>query len=265
MVNVHQIFAQNELRNIMYVIEYNNNKAICIDPTRADMLLKFLKEKNLQVTHVINTHEHFDHTAGNSDIVENFSCEVLAHERAKERIPKLSRTLKRDDILNLDENSYLKVIDIPGHTYAHIGLLLFEKAKCTAVFTGDTLFNAGVGNCHSGDVNTLFNTINDIFTKLEDDVSVYPGHDYYENNIAFTKQYEPSNKSADTILKEYRKMLEEGKIRVADMGDERKINTFLRLNSNSLKENLMLEFSDETSKWTPKEVFVKLRELRDSW
>ena len=66
-----------------------------------------------------------------------------------------------------------------------------------ALFSGDTLFNAGAGNCHNGgDPTTLYATFADQLARLPDDTRVYPGHDYIENNLRFTLEREPDNAAA---------------------------------------------------------------------
>ncbi|HBK76262.1 MAG TPA: hydroxyacylglutathione hydrolase, partial [Gammaproteobacteria bacterium] len=66
-----------------------------------------------------------------------------------------------------------------------------------AIFCGDTLFNAGAGNCHNGGhPEELYDTFATQLSKLPDDTRVYPGHDYWENNLDFTLDREPDNQKA---------------------------------------------------------------------
>ena len=72
-----------------------------------------------------------------------------------------------------------------------------------ALFSGDTLFNAGAGNCHNGgNPEELYATFVDQLAKLPDDTRVYPGHDYIENNLRFTLAREPDNAAAKALLPE---------------------------------------------------------------
>ena len=247
-----QLYTESRLRNYTYLIE-GAEGWYCVDPFNADQVLENIKGKLLAV---INTHEHWDHTCGNDELVKKTGCEVWAHCNAKGNIPGVDRFLNKDDVVDLGENKSFLVMDTPGHTHAHLCLLLKEGEKPLAVFTGDTLFNAGVGNCNNGgDPEVLFETINSQFQNLADDIAVYPGHEYLGNNLKFTLDREPSNEKANELLKEY----EKNNFLVTNMKMERNINTFLRLEENEVIKNL----SGDTS--NKKQVFLRLRELRNKW
>ena len=75
------------------------------------------------------------------------------------------------------------------------------NSSIKAVFSGDTLFNAGVGNCRNGgNVHDLYQTVVNIYDELDDEVIVYPGHDYLLNNLKFSKSVSLSDDIC-TILK----------------------------------------------------------------
>src|SRR5258707_497418 len=70
-----------------------------------------------------------------------------------------------------------------------------------ALFCGDTLFNAGAGNCHNGGrPNELYNSFVGQLAKLPEETLIYPGHDYIARNLAFTLDREPDNAKAKTML-----------------------------------------------------------------
>ena len=76
----------------------------------------------------------------------------------------------------------LECMDTPGHTMCHI--CLRSHTDQPALFSGDTLFNAGAGNCHNGgNPEDLYATFVEQLATLPDDTRVYPGHDYIENNL----------------------------------------------------------------------------------
>ena len=126
-------------------------------------------------------------------------------------------------------------------------------------FVGDTLFNAGVGHCRSGNAEILYQTISQQFHRLADNVVVYPGHDYLENNLRFTLSLEADNLDAQAWLQR----AVESDPTVAPIttciGDERLFNSFFRLDSPEVRKRLdCLTATDE-------QVFVALRSLRDIW
>ncbi len=259
-MKVHQIFTGNRLRNFNYIIEVAQNRALVIDPWDAAEINQFLQQRGLQLWAVMNTHEHWDHVQGNLELVEQHSCQVWAHENGKNKIPGLTRTLQAGEEIVLDQRSKLRILDTPGHTLAHLCFLLLENDTATAVFTGDTLFNAGVGRCDGGgDVDLLFQTISEQFASLNDEVVVYPGHEYLANNLNFTLSVEPSNDVAKRWLEKTQQSDPFVKPLTTTIGDERQINTFFRLGNDEIRKNLEQDFNSD------KEVFAKLRLTRDSW
>ena len=123
----------------------NNKTAIVIDPWEEGLVNIVLSKRNLNLTAIINTHEHWDHTQGNQALIDGHGCEVWAHENGQGKIPGLTRVLSTGEIIELESGVQIKVMNTPGHTFAHLCFLLFEKERAVAAFTGDTLFNAGVG------------------------------------------------------------------------------------------------------------------------
>jgi len=259
-MKIHQIFTGNNLRNFNYVIELKNHTALVIDPWDANEINRFLDVHNLKLKAVMNTHEHWDHVQGNLELVKKHNCEVWAHENGQNKIPGITRTLSAGEEIKLDGLSKLVVLDTPGHTMAHLCFLLIEEGLTKAVFTGDTLFNAGVGRCDSGGaVDVLYQTISGQLTSLDDKVVVYPGHDYLENNLKFTLSLEPSNLHAKNWLE--KNNLSDPFVNpiTTTIGDEREINTFFRLSNKVIRKNLKQNF------FSDKEVFIKLRTIRDEW
>jgi hydroxyacylglutathione hydrolase len=260
LMKINQIYTDNELRNFTYILELDDLQAIVIDPWDADVINQHLENKNLALKAIINTHEHWDHTKGNETLIGRHQCEVWAHENGRGKIPGLSRTLKTNESIELGLNSQLSVLDTPGHTFAHLCFLVTENGKATAVFTGDTLFNAGVGHCRSGgNEEILYQTISEHFQNMDANILVYPGHDYLENNLKFTLHLEPNNQIAKQWLaRVLAPNYSPGSIQTK-IGDERNFNTFLRLDNEDIINHLSLEQP------SAKQVFIALRGLRDKW
>lgn len=260
-MKIHQIFTANPLRNFNYLLQTKQGDIYCIDPWDAGELSKEIDELGGQLKAIINTHEHFDHVRGNEELVRRWGAEVWVHENALERIPKASRALRAQEEVKLGDGDVLQVLDTPGHTMAHLCLLLKEQNRPSALLSGDTLFNAGVGNCHNGgDPETLYETISGQIAALPDDVLVYPGHDYLLNNLRFTLDREPGNAKASQVLSERGKMPTDSNFILTDMKLEKQINTFFRLSSRELRSNLGI--NEQAS---DKQVFLALREKRNHW
>ena len=259
-MQVHQLYTQSTLRNFTYLIELADRNTIVIDPWDDEGVNRFLDDNDLTLTAIINTHEHWDHTQGNEALIAKHDCQVWAHTNGEGKIPGLTRKLVANEIINLEVNVQIKVLDTPGHTFAHLCFLLSEDGIAKAVFTGDTLFNAGVGNCgNGGDAEVLYRTISQQFYTLDDGVVVYPGHEYLENNLRFTLSLEPENMDAQDWLA---KAIQTDPVTAplnTTVGDERKFNTFFRLGNKTIRK--AVDCSDSSDK----DVFVALRSRRDNW
>jgi hydroxyacylglutathione hydrolase len=169
------IFKQIKYRgdNFSYVVADEVTKeAVVVDPSfNADALIQFAKNQKLKVKYVIDTHSHVDHVAGNQPLKNSFHAKVVAHESAS--IDK-DFGVGNDSVIVVGSIA-IKVMSTPGHTPDSICLLFDQK-----VLTGDTLF---VGECGrtdlpGGNVEEMYNSLFDKLMKLDDNIEVYPGHDY---------------------------------------------------------------------------------------
>lgn len=257
---VHQIFTDSPLRNFNYVIEGNQKHCYIIDPFDGDEILDFVHKRSGIVRAIINTHEHHDHICGNEVIVKKTACPVYAHPNAKGKNPSATSFLEDNEEILIDNETKLKVLDTPGHTLAHLCFILEHQERPVGVFTGDTLFNAGIGHCRKGgNIAAYYETMENKFKRLGDDVIVYPGHEYLENNLNFTLSIEKDNDNAREMLAMSKKIDWKVKTYQNTMGQERKVNLFLRLGNESVKSSLGGE------SWSEFEVFKELRSKRDNW
>ena len=156
----------------------------------------------------------------------------------------------------------LEVIETPGHTPIHISL--FGENGEPHLLCGDTVFNAGVGHCHSGDPNVLYATFRDKISKLPDGTRIYPGHDYITNNLQFTLDREPGNADAKALLTDVEGQDPDDAL-VTTLGTERKVNTFMRLDSAGVIDGVKDRFPDLGDSPSAEDVFLSLRLLRNDW
>lgn len=259
-MKIHQIFFKNTLRNFSYLISFDDGAIYCIDPFNALEVTEYLNiHLNRQgLRGIINTHDHCDHYSGNEELISLFHCPVMSHPDA--HIPLKNKNLSDQEVIYQSGDWALKCLYTPGHTLTHLCVVLEQRGRTFAIFTGDCFFNAGVGNCHNGgDPEILYQTITQHFNQLSDDVLVYPGHDYLKRNLEFTKNVEPQNENAQAILQKLENINLDETHFVHSMKVEREINTFLRLEEPELQKNLNLENANS------KKIFLTLRELRNRW
>ncbi len=261
---VEQVWTGNAYRNFNYLIACpETGDALAIDPLDFTKCLAAAEKHGWTITQILNTHEHGDHTGGNKGMVKATGATIIAHANAKDRIPNISRGVGAGDVIKVGETVDLECLDTPGHTMSHICLL--SKTDQPALFSGDTLFNAGAGNCHNGGhPSELYDTFHDQLEKLPDDTLIYPGHDYLLNNLQFTMDREPDNATAQQMLADCENQDPDDAL-VTTLAQEREVNTFFRLESPSVIARLQERFPEIGDEPDARTVFLKLRELRNSW
>ena len=179
-------------------------KAAVIDPgDEAERILQAVADSNLSVTHIVNTHGHFDHVSANKDIHAATNAPILIHALDAPMLDKIAASaanwgLSAEDSpppdRNIDEgdtievgNITLKVIHTPGHTPG--GVSLFADGH---VFVGDTLFAGSIGRTDfpGGNFETLKSSIQDKLFTLDENIRVHPGHNS-ETTIGHEKHTNP--------------------------------------------------------------------------
>jgi hydroxyacylglutathione hydrolase len=160
--------------NFSYIIadDATREAAIVDSSYNAGEITRVLKAEKLKLEYIINTHGHSDHRAGNQELRSIFGAKIVAH-----KLSKINADVTVDDGDTIHVGSIpVKVIHTPGHTPDSICLLVDNQK----LLTGDTLF---VGECGridmpGGNSKSMYNSLFNKILKLNDDVEVYPGHDY---------------------------------------------------------------------------------------
>ena len=260
---VEQIWTNNAYRNFNYLIACpDTGEALAIDPLDHRKCIDRAKHHGWEITSILNTHEHLDHTGGNSQVIKATGATLIAHHNAVDQIPGVDRGIGTGDVVGVGKLE-LQALDTPGHTMSHICLL--AHGDDPALFCGDTLFNAGAGNCHNGGhPHHLYETFVNQLDQLPENTRIFPGHDYIANNLEFTLDREPDNQVAAKLLKKV-KFQDTNNAMVTTLAQERQFNTFFRLSSPSVIARLREAFPDLPDNPDRKTVFLHLRELRNSW
>ena len=171
-MKVYQI-PVGPMQNFSYIVEdESTHEAIVIDPSwDLEKLTKIINEQNLNPKYIINTHWHDDHTRGNEELAKELSVKIVQHDASD---------LKNDMTVSAGDSikfgcSELVVYHTPGHSKDSICLVGDGK-----IFSGDTLF---VGNCGrvdlpGGSSRELYHSLFDVIANLNDDLVLYPGHNY---------------------------------------------------------------------------------------
>lgn len=167
------------LDNFCYIIYCPaKGKAAIVDPGfNAAKILALVASKNVELTYIIITHYHRDHS-GEIQTIKNAipSAIIVASELDGRKIGvNIDRIVSDEDQLHLG-NIHLKILLTPGHTPGSICILV----DCKALLTGDTLF---IGDCGrtdlpGGNLQQMFQTLHEKIMPFPDHVIIYPGHDY---------------------------------------------------------------------------------------
>lgn len=240
--------------NYIWVIR-NERYAAVVDPGDAAPVLAYLRQQALQLTAILVTHHHHDHTDGIAALLQQFSVPVYGPRN--ESIPALTHLSGEGDRIHLDNLALtLSVLDTPGHTSGHISY--YDGSR---LFCGDTLFACGCGRLFEGTPQQLYASLEKI-RALPEDTLVYCTHEYTRANIAFARVVEPGNQALaqrDQVTARLRE--QQLPTLPSTLQEERATNPFLRCNQdevrNSVNRYFDQSFSDDTS------VFAALRNWKD--
>ena len=178
-----------KMANFTYLIIDNEEKEIAIvDPSwDLEKIFAIINKNQYTVTYIINTHSHFDHVLGNDQIIAVTKCKVIQHENS----------LEKHDISVNDGDKFMigktivQVLFTPGHSKDSICLIVDSKI----IITGDTLF---VGNCGRTDLpgsdpEEMYNSLFEKIIKLDNNMVIYPGHNYGYKPISTIEEEKKNN------------------------------------------------------------------------
>lgn len=167
-------------------------KGIVIDPGGdAEKILGKLKERDVELLYIVNTHGHPDHVCANGPLKKATGAQIVMHEADADFFerpdianyfaslglpasPPVDRRLQNGDTVSFGTIT-LRVIHTPGHTPG--GICLYRPKD---LFTGDSLFVGGVGRTDfpGGSTSQLMQSIRNQLFSLPDETVVWPGHGY---------------------------------------------------------------------------------------
>jgi hydroxyacylglutathione hydrolase len=206
-----------------------------------------LKQTGWKLTHILVTHNHYDHVQGIPELKKHHGCRVIAP--AQQAIPDADETVREGDTVKLG-NLSAKVMETPGHTAEHI-VYWFDRDQL--LFAGDTLFSIGCGRMNVGTGEGMWQSLLKL-RKLPDDTRLYCGHEYTEANIRFAQTIEPSNPALAARAARVKTLRAEAKPTIpSTMGEEKAANPFLRADNPTVAAAVGLSGAP------PGQVFGELR------
>ena len=242
--------------NYAYLV-HDPEDGVCaiVDPSEPGPVRAALERHGLRLTHILNTHHHFDHTGGNIPLKQDYGAQVVGPEKDRERIPGLDVGVDEDAPWQFGSHRP-RILEIPAHTRAHIAFA-FEADE--AVFTGDTLFAMGCGRLFEGTPEMMWTSLSKLM-RLDDRTAVYCGHEYTLNNGRFALTLEPDNRELQSRMAEVQQLRAKDAPTIpSTIGIEKRTNPFLRPNSPEIRHTLNMEKASEV------EVFGEMRRRKDSF
>lgn len=256
MVQIQQIraFADNY---IWMITDLQNKTAAVVDPGDARPVLKALEKQSLDLTAILITHHHADHTGGIRQLTQQFPG-VTVFGPANENISGITQRLKEGNTIQLPGIQYqLSVIDVPGHTAGHIAYVNEQHLFC-----GDTLFAGGCGRVFDGTFEDLHYSLEKI-AALPEQTLIYCAHEYTLDNLGFAKWVEPANHALLKRDQETEALCEKGVATVPSLlATELTTNPFLRVH-NPVVIKAAEKFSGQ-SHMSPVSVFKAIRRWKDT-
>ena len=242
--------------NYIWVL-HDGHHAVAVDPGDPAPLIAFLDAHQLDLTAVLITHHHPDHTGGNTTLRQRYNCAIYAPDNP--RIPAVTHTLRHGDTLILAAPElHLDVLATPGHTLDHISYVGHGFLFC-----GDTLFGCGCGKLFEGTPAMMARSF-DAILALPDATRVCCAHEYTLSNIDFAKTIDSDNPALLERERSDRELRAHGRPTLpSTLGLEKTTNPFLRFHDPDMKAFAARCLNRPHP--SPAEVFGAIRAAKDAW
>jgi len=226
-----------------------------IDAPEEAAIRQALSDTGWNLTHILNTHHHFDHVEGNANLKATFGCKIIGPKDEADKIPQLDEARGHGESFTFGDHR-VEVIGTPGHTLGEISYYLPDDG---VVFTGDTLFALGCGRVFEGTPDMMWQSLQRL-AELPRETAVYCGHEYTLSNAKFALTIDPENEALQKRLKEVIKLRAEDLPTLpTKIGLELDTNPFLRPANDLIRTNLGMQDASD------REVFAEIRARKDNF
>lgn len=230
-------------------------RAVVVDPGDAKVVTDWLHAEQLELTDILITHWHPDHTGGVAALVKASGARVSGPTAEAEKIPPMDCSLTDGDHIEVPGGAF-RVMTVPGHTLGHIA---FVGDDC--VFCGDTLFHMGCGRLFEGSPEQMHTSL-EALAALDSEHLVYCTHEYTLANLDFARRIEPNNAQLTAVEDAARAARAENHPTLpTTIGVQRAANPFLRSGDPALAEAVSRAAGKKVTPGLA--TFTELRALKD--
>ena len=214
-----------------------------------------LEKEGWRLTHILNTHHHWDHAGGNEALKDQWNCRIIGPRNEASKIPGIDVEVGEGDVVMLGESKAI-VSDTPGHTNGHI---VYHFADDSAAFVGDTIFALGCGRLFEGTPEQMWSSLSKI-AAWPKETKLYCAHEYTQANAHFALTIDPDNQALKERAAEIDSAREKGQPTVPmTVAEELATSPFMRADTHDLKSALGMSSAD------PVEVFAEVRSRKDNF
>jgi len=242
--------------NYGYIIhDQATGAAASIDTPDPTAINEALEKEGWRLTHILNTHHHWDHAGGNEALKAQWGCTIIGPRGEASKIPGIDVEVGEDDIVMLGDSKAV-VSETPGHTSGHI---VYHFAEDTAAFVGDTIFALGCGRLFEGTPAQMWASLSKIAAWPEE-TRLYCAHEYTQANARFALTVDPDNQALRIRSAEIDTARAKNQPTVPmTVRQELETSPFMRADKDALKAALGMPSAH------PVDVFAEVRSRKDNF
>ncbi len=226
-----------------------------IDAGDADKYQAALAHTGWELSHILITHHHGDHTEGLARLAADTAAAVYGPGGDNPGHAHITNQLAEGDQLSF-AGARVTIIATPGHTLDMLNYYLPEQGVC---FTGDTLFSLGCGRVFEGSYAMMWASLQKLMALPQDTV-IYSSHEYTEANARFAVTIDPDNAALAARIQTIVSLREKGLPTVPSLlSEELATNPFLRASNSAVRSHLGLQTE------TDEDVFAEIRKRKDNF
>ncbi|KAK9167871.1 hypothetical protein Syun_000011 [Stephania yunnanensis] len=242
------------------IIEEESKEAAAVDPVEAEKVVGVANAYGVNLTTVLTTHHHWDHSGGNEKI-KQLVPGIKVYGGSIDNVKACDVKLENGQRISLGSNLTVVSLHTPSHTKGHMSYYVTTAAAThhpPAVFTGDTLFVAGCGKFFEGTAEQMYESLCVTLASLPKPTQVFCGHEYTVKNLQFALTVEPENQKISHKLAWAKQQRQANLPTIpSTIEQELETNPFMRVDLPQLQEKVGCK--------SPVETIGEIRKRKDNW